>query len=791
MLSVVTLAGLVLPAPAAPAPKADFERHVVAVLGKAGCSAGSCHGSFGGKGGLRLSLFGFDPDKDYLALVKGRGGKRVDADNPEASLMLLKATGEAPHGGGKRFGVGSPQYKVLRDWIAAGGRHTPGSGAVERVEVVPAESVLTPGGAGRVSVQVRFADGTTADVTEFADLRAKDETIADVAGDGAVRAGRAGDTAVIATYRGHVVSGRVLVPFPQREGEAPAEPHRRPGSAGASPSQEAHNPIDREVFAKLGRLNIEPSGPAGDAEFLRRVTIDTTGGLPSPDEVRRFLADPRPDKRERKIDELLRHPLHAAVWATKFLDITAANVDAMDGPPELRTKKARMWHEWFRRRVAANVGYDQIVRGVLTATSREGRGVREWIGVEAAADQASRGGFDKSYAKRESLDLFWRRFEGEEFVSLEKLTELASTAFLGVRLECAQCHKHPFDRWTQSDYRGFANVFAPVRFEGSPEVVATTAEMLEARRKLPKDKAGPPLPRMREVYVSAKPRRLPHPDTGGVLPPKALGGPELPAGGDPRVALFGWMTRPDNPYFARSFVNRVWAHYFGVGLVDPVDDLSPNNPPSHPKLLDDLAAEFVRSGYDLRRLERLILTSRAYQLSSTPTDTNRRDRTNFARAYPRPLMAEAVLDVLNDAVGAKEAFGDDAPPGARAVEVATNRVRADHAARVFRVFGRPARASTCDCERASGPALPQTLFLMADPALLKKLSGGRLKAILDRGVSDANAVDELFLATLSRLPDEGEKRAALARVDAAPDRTAGLTDVLWALVNTREFILNH
>lgn len=546
--------------------------------------------------------------------------------------------------------------------------------------------------------------------------------------------------------------------------------------------------IDQEVFAKLGRLNIAPSGPASDAEFLRRVTIDTTGGLPSPEEVRRFLADPRPDKRDRKIDELLAHPLHAAVWATKFLDITAANVDAMDGPPELRTKKARMWHEWFRRRVASNVGYDQIVKGVLTATSRDGREVREWIAAEAKAAHA---GTEDDYARRETLDLFWRRFENEEFVPLEKLTELASTAFLGVRVECAQCHKHPFDRWTQADYRGFTNVFAPVRFEGSPEVVAVTAELLEARRKLPKEKAGPPLPRMREVYASAKPRRLPHPDTGGVLAPKALGGPELPADGDPRAALFEWMARPDNPYFARSFVNRVWAHYFGVGLVDPVDDLSPNNPPSHPKLLDDLAAEFVKSGYDLRRLERLILTSRVYQLSSSPTDTNRRDRTNFARSYPRPLMAEAVLDVLNDATGAKDEFGDDAPAGSRAVEVATNRVRADHAARVFRVFGRPARASTCDCERASGPALPQTLFLMADPALLRKLSGGRLAKLIADGTSDANAVDELFLAALSRLPDEAEKRAALARVDAAPDRAAGLTDVLWALVNTREFILNH
>jgi hypothetical protein len=262
-------------------------------------------------------------------------------------------------------------------------------------------------------------------------------------------------------------------------------------------------------------------------------------------------------------------------------------------------------------------------------------------------------------------------------------------------------------------------------------------------------------------------------------------------GADPREALADWITSPDNPFFARAFVNRVWAHYFGVGLIDPADDLSASNPASNERLLAALTADFVKSGFDVRRLERTILVSRTYQLSSAPNDTNRHDRGNFARSYPRPLMAEAVLDVLNDALGAKEDFGADAPTDARAVEVATNRVRAGYAARVFRVFGRPTRTSTCDCERPTGSALPQTLFLMTDPGLLKKITGGRLAKLLAAKMSDARIVDELFLAALARLPDVTEKATALERVSAAADREAGLADVLWALVNTREFILNH
>src|SRR5262249_16950423 len=280
--------------------------------------------------------------------------------------------------------------------------------------------------------------------------------------------------------------------------------------------------------------------------------------------------------------------------------------DVMDGPPELRAKRARMWHDWFRTRVAANAPYDEIVKGVLVATSREGADPRAWIAQETALDQTLRTGFDHSYAERPSLDLFWRRVEGEDFFPLEKMAELTAAAFLGVRLECAQCHKHPFDRWTQLDYRGYANVFGRVRFGSSPELTAATAEKLDARRKMPAEKAGPAIPRMREVYIGdPRSRRMVHPDTGLTLRPKAPGGPELDDANDARAALFEWMVRPDNPFFARAFVNRIWAHYFGVGLVHPVDDFSQANPPSNERLLDALAREFVEHHYDIRHLERI------------------------------------------------------------------------------------------------------------------------------------------------------------------------------------------
>jgi hypothetical protein len=753
----------------------DFERHVAPLLVRSGCSAGACHGSFQGKGGLRLSLFGHAPEKDFLALTREGLGRRIDRADPDKSLLLLKPTAQVAHEGGRRFAADSWQYRVLREWVIQGASHRAGSGAVHRLDVEPREHTFThPGELAALSVTAEYADGSRADVTPFCEFRPKDAGVADVSPEGRVTGVRPGDTTLIVSYRGNLTAAHVLVPRPAEKGFA------------YPPVSEATF-IDREVFAKLRRLNIVPSELCDDATFLRRVSIDVVGTLPTPDEVRAFLADRRPDKRERVIDRLLSSPMHAALWATRFSDVTGNNVDVMDGSPETRARRAKMWHDWLRRRFADNVPYDELVRGILCATSRDGEAIDAWARDEAAlADQ----GFVSDYAKRRTLDLFWRRSTGDDFFPLEQMAELTASAFLGVRLECAQCHKHPFDRWTQSDYRAFANVFGQVKYGSSNDLRAATARLLEERRR--EGSGEKPLPRLREVFVSdAAVRRLPDPETNDALPAKALGGPVVAPGGDAREHLFEWLARPDNPFFARAFVNRVWAHYFGAGLVEPVDGFSVANPPSNAALLDALAADFTAHRYDIRRLERLILTSRTYQLSAVPNATNAGDAVNFSHARPRRLLAEVVIDVLAAALGAPEDFGKDAPDGARAIEVAPNRIRDPYLARVFRVFGRPSRVALCDCERPREPALPQTLFLMTDERLLKRLSDGRLKGLLAGRKSDREVVEELFLATLSRPPDEGEERAALAQVRAKGDRRAGFTDVMWALINTREFILNH
>ncbi|MHB1425183.1 MAG: DUF1549 and DUF1553 domain-containing protein [Gemmataceae bacterium] len=758
----------------------SFERHVAPLLGRHGCNAGACHGSFQGKGGLRLSLFGHSPEFDFTALTRDGLGRRINSADPERSLLLLKPTRRTPHQGGMRFQEGSWSYRVIRTWIAQGAKQRPGHAAIKLLDVQPREyRFIRPGQTAAFHVVAEFTDGSREDVTPFCAFRVKDDYIAETMDNGAVHGLHPGDTAIVISYGGYLTTARVLVPATVTEDFV-------------YPKISEENFIDREVFAKLRKLNIVPSDLAGDAEFLRRVTLDTIGTLPAPQEVRYFLADTRSDKRSRKIDELLAHPMHAALWATKLCDITANNLDAMEDPPELGPKRAKMWHDWFRKRIAENAPYDQIVRGVLTATSRDGLGIKEWMEREIRLHEQLRQGFQTSYADRPSLDLFWRRLANDDFFPLEQMGELTATAFLGVRLECAQCHKHPFDRWTQTDYRAWANIFGQTKFGSSPEVTAAVANLLEQRRKAPPGKAGPPLPRLREVYVNNESlRRFRDPENGTALPAKTLGGPEAALEGDARARLCDWLLAPDNPYFARAFVNRVWAHYFGVGLVMPVDSFSAANPPTNELLLDALAKEFAGHYFDLRYLESALLRSRTYQLSSRPNATNAEDRGNYSRGYPRRLMAEVVVDALDAALGVAEDFGSGLPPGCRAIEVAPNRVRNEHLSMIFRTFGRPVRTTTCDCERSAEPAVPQTLFLMSDPLLLKKLTAGRLTKLLADKKTDGDMIEELFLATLSRPPDNREREAARAHVAGKKDRTQAFADVMWALINTREFILNH
>jgi hypothetical protein len=800
----------------------DFERHVMGLLSRTGCNAGACHGSFQGKNGFRLSLFGADPARDHAALTRDILGRRVNPFDPDRSLLILKATGQVAHGGGRRFAPGSWQHQVFRDWIADGATWSKGSGDVAQLTLIPAEyATVAPGQTGQVRARARFADGSEEDVTHLCDYRTQDEAVAGVLEPGVIRASRAGDTALLVSYRGNVRSLRVLVPVPAPPG------FRYPQTPEA-------NYVDREVLAKLRLLNVVPSELSSDAEFLRRVTIDTIGSLPAPEEVRRFLTDRDPKKREKKIDQLLAHPLHAALWATRFSDITGNNTSALRGTTRgAEAKYSQMWHDWFRKRLAANTPYDQIVKGVLTATSRDGRTREEWLEEVDEVESTVARAFVTSYARRASLDLFWKLGKAP---TLEQFAERTASAFLGVRLECAQCHKHPFDRWTQSDYRAYANLFGHVVVGMAPD----TAQALGVAREKgkPQTKKKLTLPKgagiLNEVFLGGKGRQLPPPDyvpvvktvvvnTKGkkqvvlaqpppVLLPRALGGPVIPLhkDKDARAALFEWMRAADNPYFARSFVNRVWGHYFGVGIVHPVDDFSLANPPSNGRLLDALAADFVQHGYDIRALEKTILMSRVYQLSSTMNGTNRLDRNNFSHSFLRPLLAEVVVDVLGDAVGIPDDFGKDAPAGKRAIEVGASRVLDPDLGYVLRTFGRPDRSLPCDCERSTEPSLAQTLYRMADPALLHKLSAtvvarkvkgkaapavarkGRLAVLLASSKSAEEVLEELFLATLSRFPTQAEKdHFAAYRAAHKTKREQACTDALWALVNTREFILNH
>ena len=450
--------------------KVDFERHVMGLFGRMGCNSGSCHGSFQGKGGFRLSLFGYEPEKDYRALTRDLQGRRIDRNDPDNSLLLLKATGRVEHGGQQRFGKGTWAYQLFRTWIEQGATWTKGSGEVAALRITPAEYAFAKAGQkGQLRVTARFADGSEEDVTPLCDFRTNDDGVAEVTSLGEVKTVRAGDTAVIVSYRGNVVPVRILVP-----GELPA---------GTSyPEVAEANFIDTAVFAKLRRLNIVPAELCDDASFLRRVTIDTIGTLPTPQQVREFLADDRPDKRARKIDELLAHPMHAALWATKFCDITGNDTDQLENasPGLMRPRLSQMWHDWFRKRIAADVPYDEIVRGVLCATTREGKKPDEYLKSFKELEAAAVKGFATPYADRETLDLFWRR---QQAVPPEQWGEKVAAAFLGVRLECAQCHKHPFDRWTQNDYRSLANVFGTVTVGLSPEAAKLYRPEVDERAK--------------------------------------------------------------------------------------------------------------------------------------------------------------------------------------------------------------------------------------------------------------------------------------------------------------------
>ena len=762
----------------------DFERHIMGLVSKAGCNAGSCHGSFQGKNGFRLSLFGYEPSTDFANLTRDNLGRRVNVVRPDESLLLLKATGQTQHDGGMRFGKDSWVYNVFREWIRAGAKWERGIGEIKELTVAPADfALLADAKTKQLTVTATFVDGSREDITPFCDFKITDDAIAAVSPFGLLTPRQPGDAGLTVLYRGSVKAIRVLVPSPARTEAYLTVPEV--------------NFVDTEVFAKLKMMNVVPSGLASDETFLRRLYIDALAQLPPPDVIRAFVADKDPQKRAKMIDKVLADPLHAAVWATKLSDVTGNNTQALEVPQQTQPKRSQMWHDWLRKRVAENAPYDQIVRDILTANSRDGQTPDEWIAFVKKIDEQSAKGFKTDYPDKKTLDLFWRR---QQAVPAEQWGEKVAAAFLGVRLECAQCHKHPTDRWTQDEYWAFANVFAQVTFQNNQFSNPDLKKLVDAENAARRDAApkgnNNQILLVREMFGGGPGRAKPNPATNKPPAPKVLGGAVLSVkpGEDARVKLADWLTAPENPFFAKSFVNRVWAHYFGVGLVNPVDDFSLANPPINARLLDALTKDFIESKFDIRKLERTVLLSRTYQLSYATNESNKFDKNNFSHAFIRPLMAEQVVDVLNAAMGVEEKFTgqEEAPLGTKMVELGSSRLNGS-VAYALRIFGRPPRTTACDCERATEPALPQTLFRMTDTAVLAKFTAaeGRVTALAKSKLTNEELAEELFLATLSRLPKATEKIDAVQHLKDAKNRTAGVTDLMWALVNTREFILNH
>ncbi|MCI0380448.1 MAG: DUF1549 and DUF1553 domain-containing protein, partial [Gemmataceae bacterium] len=617
----------------------DFERHVVPLLHRQGCNAGNCHGHTHGKGGLRLSLFGSVPELDFQSIVLEDRGRRVSFVQPETSLLLRRGE-ENP------FPRASWEHQLIRNWIAAGAPRQPGSGKVIRFEVEPkSEIILDPGQAQRLQVFIEFADGSRQDMTLFSAFRLKDG-IAKVSADGTITGTTPGSTLLQVSYGSAVHGAWVAVAY---------------ANAPNAAFPKEVNVIDREIFARLRQLNIVPAETAGDLQFLRRVTLDTLRRLPTPAEVRAFLADKQPDKRQKTIDALLADPAHAALWANKFSEYLWSDYAQMDVENDRRPARALQWHAWLRKRFAQNQPIDRLARDILCATSREEDDAASWTEKLRAYELNAPAAAAREYAGRATLDLFWRRTNPGNYH--EGMAQQAAAAFLGVRLYCASCHKHPADRWTRADQLEFANLFRSVQInisEDAKAIVGPKAKILEVSLR------ESPLPSLVDAESGAElpARSALHSPRSLLHSPRLLGESNLQCDGDPRQAFANWLTQPDNPYFARNIVNRVWAHYMGAGLVEPVDYFAAGNPPSHPNLLDALAQDFVENGFDLRPLERAILTSNSYQLSSASNATHKEGKTWFSRHMPRRHSAEVLDDLILLALNDP----DDLPAGSLYLE---------------------------------------------------------------------------------------------------------------------------
>jgi hypothetical protein len=697
----------------------DFRNEIEPLLSRYGCNAGGCHGKASGQNGFKLSLFGFDVAYDYAEITQRGRGRRVFPAAPEKSLLLQKAVNQLPHGGGKRFEVDSEAYNLIRTWIASGVPAAANDAAtVAKLEIVPSQRILKANQVQQVAVIATYSDGSRRDVTRQSKFQSNLEVVARVNENGLITAtDQSGEAAVMAQYMGQVAVFNAIVPHGQSLAEIP----------GFTPG----NYVDRLAMEKWKKLGLVPSPRCDDATFLRRATIDVCGRLPTSDEVREFLGDSSADKRSKLIDRLLESPDYPAYFALRWSAILRNSQLAG------ANQAAYAFHNWIKDSIAKNQPYDEFVRGVVAASG-------EWQDAPA-------------------VNWLWQNRDDQ----LHQTTADVAQVFLGTRLQCARCHHHPFEKFSQEDYYGLAGFFT----------------------RLGRKSFGEPPP-----YFAS-----PNPTTGERSPltdktpePKYLDGEyaKFSSEEDPRQALVDWMAKPDNPLFAKALVNRLWGHFFGRGLVNEVDDLRQTNPPSNPELLDALAKDFIEHRFDTKHIIRTLLNSQLYQLSSEPGEKNRHDRQNFARFYGRRMMAEVFLDAVDQATGNKSRFSGMAA-SSRAVDLPHE----GFGSYFLDTFDRPRRVTTCECERSSGATLAQVLLLANSDEIENKLSAGegKITKLLERKVPIKDIVEELYLATLSRYPDPRELDTTLKFVASAGEKNErpALEDILWTLVNSKEFMFNH
>ena len=691
----------------------NFENDIVPILSRYGCNSSGCHGKAEGQNGFKLSVFGFDPEADYSALLMEGRGRRVFPAVPDQSMLLQKICGSMPHGGGIRIARTRPEYQTIRDWIASGMRFgTKDDPRIVKIDLSPDERQLPYGKEQQLMVVATYSDGKTADVTALAQFQSNNDGLSSVDENGLVTIGQsAGTVAVMATYLGNVDTFRVLIPRPEVIESYPVVPES--------------NFIDVHVNRRLQLLNILPSPRCDDADFLRRVSLDTIGTLPTAEDARSFLNDKDPDRRSVLVDRLLNRPEYADYWALKWSDLLRVN------RRELGHKRAFEYYNWIRSSCAENKPLDQFARELLLA--------------EGPMTDSPAANFYKVVNQP------------------DKMANAVSQIFLGVRIECAQCHHHPFDRWSQTDYYGMQAFFTQVSFKTSL--------------------------RGESIQATGNAKSI-HPRTGQEILAHPLDTrmPETSPVDDRRKLLADWMTATDNRMFAHNLVNRAWAHFMGLGLVEPVDDFRVTNPPSNPELLDALARSFIENGFDFQQLIRTITSSQAYQRSAGVNETNSTDEQNYSRFLFKQLEAEVMLDAVCQTTGVEEKFRF-VPKGGRAIQLWDS--NAEHY--FLKIFGRPVRETACECERVSEPTVSQVLHVLNSPEIQAKLShqAGRLVALQQANSQDERLVEELYLIFYSRLPTDKEHKVALDYLQAKSDRQLATEDLAWSMMNSLEFLFNH